>query len=472
MQAAHGADVVVAEKAQNEVAFAQQIAALLRGQLRVLLDGCQQQRLQLQHFRDLPPCEHPAHQHQNGKGIGLQRFGGAFVQCVQHNRGLQRRQQDARIAADDAQQRVVILTFLIGGDGVEILPVLLIPEAKAFPIEPLRLLRHRQEAALGARLHHVVEAIGHAIRQACDKGVLLGQHGEKLLRVRIACDSLCHFDGKLVGKSHDGEKLPLLFRRRIDHGSGEGGIDVGMAAGQHAALGERAQIQIYGGEPALAGIEKAFDLRIGKLRAAAMGIDGKLRMVEAELLCADLIYSGAQPYRLCGRQKAVAAGDDQMHIDGQTVCEHTEKQRSALVRQQVEIVDKEVAGRFARQRVAEIVHQQPAARGVRGAGVFPQEGEARAGESILHAFPEDGQIVGIHTDADHLHRLQPRPLLQIPVYRRGLSIAHGRDHRGHRAAGDGTQALLKALGYVNGVQVPFRFRHGMALQCALTEFNF
>ena len=309
MQAAHGADVVVAEKAQNEVAFAQQIAALLRGQLRVLLDGCQQQRLQLQHFRDLPPCEHPAHQHQNGKGIGLQRFGG-----VQHNRGLQRRQQDARIAADDAQQRVVILTFLIGGDGVEILPVLLIPEAKAFPIEPLRLLRHRQEAALGARLHHVVEAIGHAIRQACDKGVLLGQHGEKLLRVRIACDSLCHFDGKLVGKSHDGEKLPLFFRQRIDHGSGEGGIDVGMAAGQHAALGERAQIQIYGGEPALAGIEKAFDLRIGKLRAAAMGIDGKLRMVEAELLCADLIASCPQPHHLRRGQKAVAACNDQMHV--------------------------------------------------------------------------------------------------------------------------------------------------------------
>ena len=69
VQAAHGADVIVAEKTHNEVALAQQVAAFFLGQLRVLLNGCQQQRLQLQHFRDLPPCEHPAHQHQNGKGM-------------------------------------------------------------------------------------------------------------------------------------------------------------------------------------------------------------------------------------------------------------------------------------------------------------------------------------------------------------------------------------------------------------------
>ena len=71
MQAAHGADVIVAEKTHNEVALAQQVAAFFLGQLRVFFDGSQQQRFQLLHFRNLPPCEHPAHQHQNGKGIGL-----------------------------------------------------------------------------------------------------------------------------------------------------------------------------------------------------------------------------------------------------------------------------------------------------------------------------------------------------------------------------------------------------------------
>ena len=55
---------------------------------------------------------------------------------------------------------------------------------------------------------------------------------------------------------------------------------------------------------------------------------------------------------------------------------------------QVEIVDEEIAGRIICQRVAEIVHQQPTARGVRGAGIVPQEGEACAGERLLYAFPE------------------------------------------------------------------------------------
>ena len=128
--------------------------------------------------------------------------------------------------------------------------------------------------------------------------------------------------------------------------------------------------------------------------------------------------------------------------------------------------------RYICQRMAEIVHQQSAARCVRGAGILPQETKAGAGKRLLHAFPEDRKVGGIHADADDVQRLCLGALTEIPVHRRGLSIAHGRDHRGHRAAGDGTQALLKALGYVNGVQVPFRFRHGMALQCALTEFYF
>ena len=61
VQAAHGTDVIIAEKAQDKVAFAQQVAALLRRQFRVLLNGCQQQLFQLQHLWDLPPCEHPPH---------------------------------------------------------------------------------------------------------------------------------------------------------------------------------------------------------------------------------------------------------------------------------------------------------------------------------------------------------------------------------------------------------------------------
>ena len=142
----------------------------------------------------------------------------------------------------ETQQRVIILAPAVGGDGVEILPVLLIPQAEALPIELLRFSLHRQKAALGALLHHVVEAIGHTVRQARDKGVLRSQHGENLLSVRVACDTLRHFGAKFIGKPHDRQKLPLFFRQRIDHGGGKGGIDVGIAAGQHAALRERSQI--------------------------------------------------------------------------------------------------------------------------------------------------------------------------------------------------------------------------------------
>ena len=113
---------------------------------------------------------------------------------------------------------------------MKILLMFFIPETEPLPIAFLRFCFHRQKAALCALLHHVVEAIGRAVRQARDKGVLRSQHGENLPSVRVACDTLRHFDGKFIGKSHDRQKLPLFFRQRIDHGGGKGGIDVGIAA--------------------------------------------------------------------------------------------------------------------------------------------------------------------------------------------------------------------------------------------------
>ena len=224
-----------------------------------------------------------------------------------------------------------------------------------------------------------------------------------------------------------------------------------MAAGQHTPLRERAQIQIHGGKPALAGIEKAFHLCIRKLGAAAVGVNGQLGVVKAQLLGADLIHPSPQPHRLGSRQKPVAAGNDQVYIPGQPVGQHTQKQRGALVCEQVEIVDKKIAGRLICQRMAEIVHQQPAARSVCGAGIFPQKREARPGKGLLHGFPENGQTIGIHADANDVQRLGLGALAEIPVYRRGFAVAHRRHHRGEGAAGDGPQAFLQALGDVNGV---------------------
>lgn len=76
------------------------------------------------------------------------------------------------------QQRIIIPALPVSGEGVEILPVLLIPQAEALPIALLRFHRHRLKAALCTLLHHVVEAIGSAVLQARDKGVLLRQRRE------------------------------------------------------------------------------------------------------------------------------------------------------------------------------------------------------------------------------------------------------------------------------------------------------
>ena len=347
---------------------------------------------------------------------------------------------------------------------MKILSLVFIPLPETLPIEFLRFRLHLVKAPFGTFLHHVMKAIGHAIRQTRDKGVLLGQHGEDLRRIRIPCDILRHFDGKLIGKAHYRQKLPLPFRQRIDHSGGKSSVDVRVSAGQHAALGEGTQVQIYGREPALAGIEKAFHLRIGKLCPAAVGINCKLRMVEAQLFHADLIYLAPQPHRFRSGQKAVTACNDHMHICRQPICQHAKEQRCALVRQQMKIVNKDITGGFARQHMAEIVHQQPAACRVRWAGILAQEGEPCAGKRLLYALPENRKVVGIHADTDNMQRLCFGALAEIPVHRCGFSIAHGCNHCRHGAAGNRPQALLQSLRYVNGVQIPFWLWHKAHLQ--------
>ena len=310
----------------------------------------------------------------------------------------------------------------------------------------------------------MVEAVGHAVGQTLHKRVLRGQRGEHPLRVRVARDKARHLRRELVGKTHDRQKLPLLRGERIHHRGGEGRVDVGLPVRQHAALGERPQVQIDRGKPALAGIEQVRDLLVGELRAAAVGIDGQLRVVEPELLRPDLIDPRAEPHRLGGGEKAVTAGDDQVHVPRQAVCERAEKRRRPPVGQQVEVVYKQETGHVPRQLVAEVIREQSAARRVRRAGIVPQKRKPRAGEGVLHAPPEDGEVVGVHADADDAQRLRPRAPLEIPVHRRGLPVAHRGHHGRQGAAGDRPQALLQPLRCVDGVQIPFGLRHGTHLR--------
>lgn len=146
-------------------------------------------------------------------------------------------------------------------------------------------------------------------------------------------------------------------------------------------LGIHPQVQIDGGEPALAVIQQGLDLLVGKLGAAAADVDGELGMVEAELLDADLVDLRAQTDDGGGGQENVAAGEDEVNVGGESRGERTEEPGCASAGQQVEIVEEDIAGAFACQRVAQVLDQQAAARGVGRAVVVAQQVEAGAAKA-------------------------------------------------------------------------------------------
>ena len=113
------------------------------------------------------------------------------------------------------------------------------------PIKLLHFCFHFQKTALGTFFHHVVETIRRTVRQARNKGILLGQHRKHLPRIRITCDILCHFDRKFVGKPHNRQKLLLRSGQRINHSSGKCSIDIRMTTRQHTTLKKCVQIQIH-----------------------------------------------------------------------------------------------------------------------------------------------------------------------------------------------------------------------------------
>ena len=330
-------------------------------------------------------------------------------------------------------------------------------------IRTARLLRQRGERLLGTDLHHVVEAVAHTVRQAGDEGVLLREHGQEAIGVRVAGDKARHRRGELVGKPHDGQKFLLPGRERLDHGGGKHGVNVRVPVRQRAALGKRAQVQIYGRKPPLARMQQRFDLRIGQVRAAAVRIDGQLRVVEPQMLGTDRIDPAAQPHDGVAGEEAVAARHDQVHVLRQAVDERAQKLRDAPVRQQMEIVDEDVHASAPGQTVAEIVRQQACAGGIVREGVAAQQRQPCVFECVLHALPEDDRMVGIDADAHHSRVLGLRPPGEIPVHGRRLTVAHGGDHGRQRTAGDGAQPLLQALGDIDRVQGPLRPWHSRTL---------
>ena len=428
VQAAHRADVIIAEKTLDEVAFSQQIAAFLRGQLRMFRDRGHQQAFHLHHLWDLPPVEHAAHQHQDRQRMRFQYGFRAFADAVDHLLRVQRGEQNTGIFLDNAQQRAIIPALSVSGHRVEILSVVLVPESETFPVVLLLRRRKRQERTLRARFHHMVKAVGHAVRQAFYKRILCGQHGKQLLSLFILRHIVCHLHGKFVRKSHDRQEFPLFFRKRVDHGSGKHRINIGIPIRQRPTLGKRPQVQIDCRKPALTGIKQRIDLFVRKFRSAPMCVNSQFSMVQPKLLSPDLIDLAAQTDRLCGRQEPIAAGYKQMHIAGQAVCQFAEKAGSPAVCQQMKVIDENIAGGFSFQLMADRIDQQSAAGGIARTDIIAQKVKPCSQKSILHAFPEDREIIGIHADTDDPQKLCFRAFLQVPVHGRCFAVAHRRHH--------------------------------------------
>ena len=153
-----------------------------------------------------------------------------------------------------------------------------------------------------------------------------------------------------------------------------------------------------------------------------------------------------------------------MNIGRQPSGQRTQESGCALVGQQVKIVNKNIAGLLTGQRMTQIVDQQSAARSVGRTVVFPQKGKACTRKGVLHTFPENRKIARVHTDAHNVRRFGSGTFREIPLHRRRFAVSHGCNHGRHGTARDWPQALLQPLGYVDRVQIPFRFWHGAHLR--------
>ena len=117
---------------------------------------------------------------------------------------------------------------------------------------------------------------------------------------------------------------------------------------------------------------------------------------------ANLVNLAPQPDGFRDGQKPVPAGNDQVYVTRHTICKGAEKIGNAAVRQQVKIVNKDIAGSFSCQLMAEIICQQSPSGGIRGAGIIPHEIKTCPNKGVLYAFPEDLKVIGIYADADDI----------------------------------------------------------------------
>jgi len=117
----------------------------------------------------------------------------------------------------------------------------------------------------------------------------------------------------------------ILGGRFSRHRRREYGINVRVLTQQDAPFSQGVEVQVDGGEPPLAGAQQAIHLCFGQIHAAAVGVVGKLGMVEPQLFLADAVQAVPQPEDLLFGQKVVPACHDQVNILRQAICQSAQK---------------------------------------------------------------------------------------------------------------------------------------------------
>ena len=202
-----------------------------------------------------------------------------------------------------------------------------------------------------------------------------------------------------------------------------------------------------------------------------MGIDGQFRVIQPQLVRADETQPPPQADGLLRGEKAVPAGHDKVDRLGQPVGQGTQKGSGPAIGEQMEVVDEDIPGCLPGKGPAQVVREQAGPGIVGGTGAVGQKIQSGVDKGILHAFPEDGQVVGVDADPDDMDRPLLGALREVPVHRRGLAIAHGGHHRGQSTVGDGPQALLQPLRDIDGIQIALPLSHNSALHF-LRSYNF
>ena len=463
VEAAHLCDVVVHQETHYQIAFSQQVAALLVGHLRMAVHRRYQHVPEFQHPGDLPPGEKSAHQDQDREGIVPERRLGAIFQEIHDVRGLQGRQQDTGIVADHPQGVFTAAACHIGRERLEILAVFLIPLSKPGHVKVLLCIIQCVEFPSGAFFHHMMETEAVAAGDPGNEGVLLSQRCEDAAGVGITGDITCHFSGELVGKSHHSEELLLCGRERIDHGRAEHTVYIRAAVRQPAGLCQRAEIQINCREPAFTGAQQRIDLVFVQLGSAAAGVDRQSGAVQSEIVCADAVQPVAQPQDLASGEETVPARCDQMHIFREFPGEGAEKDRDAPVPEQMKVVYINEDIPAAPEPMTHIVDEQTGACRITGALAAIQKIISRKFECVLCAFPEDREAVRVDADPyDQRVAVLLRPV-EIPVDGGGLAVARRGDDSRQCAPGYGPQLAAETFGDVGYIEIPFLLWHDYSL---------